>query len=155
MASRPWRNSKRKHKNNKNPHITKHIWHTHKTTGHIEIYRRTKIPHGLVNHSFTFACGGVFTGLTRNLKRVPNDPWRRNLSFEFSRTWTPHREGVSCWLSDVRHRTDNRPSRLGDQAVRTKTWCMRTCDVGMSVRLSCRRNPNLPLLSSRYIVYIE
>jgi hypothetical protein len=28
---------------------------------------------------------------------------------------------LSCLLSDVRHRTDDRPSWLGDQAVRTKT----------------------------------
>jgi hypothetical protein len=33
-----------------------------------------KNPHGMVKSLITFACGGVFTGLTRNPKGVPNDP---------------------------------------------------------------------------------
>jgi hypothetical protein len=129
-------NTEMQHKYKKNPHIIKHIRHTDKTGGYIKIHRFVQIPHGMVKSLLRFACGGVFTGLTRNPKGVSNDP-----SCTQSQYWVLTDGNASARESVMligRYPGNNgRPTKSARRtAVQTQTWRTRTCDIHMSVTLS-------------------
>jgi hypothetical protein len=74
-------NPKGQHKDHKNPHIIKHIWHTDKTAGDIKIHRFAQIPHGMVeithNIRLRGSVYGIHMGPTKGIQMIPHG---RNLS---------------------------------------------------------------------------
>jgi hypothetical protein len=159
MASFFRLNTKRQHKDNKYPHIIKDIWHIDKTIGYIEIHWLEKILHGMVKSLTTFACGGSFTGLTRIQKGFPIIPHGRNLSLDLLRIGTPQREGLSCWLIDVRVTPDDWTSRIGEQPCEIRhdvhALVMYACQWRFYTDVQDQDYSDSPLYFSILLDYIE